>query len=510
MKTGYDEGIILQSVELDEDMLDKDWKAINFNSIEHSIFKIQKRIFEAEKEGDYRKVRRLSRLLVNDKRSLIYAIYVVTKRNKGKRTAGIDYVLIREDWERMALFNKLCDYKVSLHNPKPVKRVYILKKSGKKRPLGIPTVIDRIYQVVCKLALEPIWEAKFEASSYGFRPCRSTTDALAKIHRFLRSLKRPYIFEGDFKSCFDTLSHEHILDKLENFPLKNLIKKWLEAGYVENNIFYKSKNGTPQGGIISPLLANIALHGMEEALNIKYTKKKYSNGICYVNYSKYIVVRYADDFVVLCKTYEDAMAVYDLLGDYLNKRGLTLAPDKTKITHISEGFDFLGFNFRSYTSGNREVVLMKASKNSIKSFKSKAKDIIKKCYPWNIEESITKLNHLINGTGNYWRLGSNKEIFNSMDNYIHYLWFKRIKRWYSKKGTKWAVNKHFTSSEHPYFNNNWTFTDPVSGKQVDRMSWIKIQYAQCIKYKATPYDNDYNEYFIKAYKRTPFECLYKH
>lgn len=209
---------------------------------------------------------------------------------------------------------------------------------------------------------------------------------------------------------------------------------------------------------------------MEEVLNIKYKRVTRGNRYYYTNNSKYIVIQYADDFIVLCKTLEDAKAVYGLLDDYLQERGLTLAPDKTKITNLYDGFDFVGYNIRCYKSQDRDRVLIRASKDSIKSFMSKTRDIIRNCYPWNIEESITHLNYLINGTGNYWRRGSNKRLFSKMDRYIVKLWIKQIKKWYPKKSTKWMVRKHFKESLHPGYHDMWTFTDPKTNKQVDKMS----------------------------------------
>jgi len=353
-----------------------------------------------------------------------------------------------------------------------------------------------------------MWEAKLEYSSFGFRPCRGVSDAITKIHTVACRLKRPYVFEGDFKSCFDTLNHQHILSKLGNFPLKKLINKWLEAGYLENNIFHRTRAGTPQGGIISPLLANIALNGMEEALNIKYKLRMIHGKEYYTNPSKYVVVKYADDFIVLCRTLKDAEAVYSLLEDYLEDRGLTLAPDKTQITHISDGFDFLGFNIRSYRGSDREKLLIKASKDSIKSFKAKVKDIIRMCYPWNLEQSIIKLNYLINGVGNYWKMGTNKKLFSKMDHYIYELWMRQIKRWHPNKSVRWRVNKYFKMSKHPGHNYKWTFTDPNTGIQVDMMYWIKIKYPRCIKYNATPYDSEYEDYFNEIKSIKPFEYLY--
>ena len=291
----------------------------------------------------------------------------------------------------------------------------------------------------------------------------------------------------------------------------DLISDWLEAGYIHSNKFYVTESGTPQGGIISPLLANIALHGMEEALNIKYTKVKRSNGAyTYVNNSKYVVVRYADDFVVLCKNKKDAEEVPNLLSEYLETRGLTLSPEKTLITHLDDGFDFLGINFRSYKTRDGVKVLIKPSKDSINSFKDKVRDL----FDWvlvtrDFESFIISLNNLIRGTALYWRMTSAREIFASMDYFIIHKIMKLLHRLYPKKSHKWIKGKHYKPSNNPNCKDKYLFTDPNSGAQIIRMSWTKIRYNNYpLRYGVSPYNKDDWEYIEKIKFKPIVKCLY--
>jgi RNA-directed DNA polymerase len=249
------------------------WSTVNWRKLRRRVRRIQQRIFRAEKQGNNRKVRNLQRLLMRSRAALLLSIKQVTQVNKGKRTAGVDGYKVLDQSKRTKLFNEMCTESLEKHNPPPVRRVYIEKegKPGKLRPLSIPTIKDRVVQNIAKLALEPQWETRFEPISYGFRPKRSAHDAVEAIQKKLT--KREWIFEGDFSACFDHLNHDYILEQVKGFPGSRLIRKWLRAGYIDNNVFHHTEEGTQQGSLISPLLANIALHGMEEAIGVKYEQR---------------------------------------------------------------------------------------------------------------------------------------------------------------------------------------------------------------------------------------------
>lgn len=225
-----------------------DWDTINWKNINQYVEKLQQRIYHAERLGNIRQVRNLQRMLMRSKGALLLSIRRVTQINKGKRTAGVDGYKALTSRERIKLYNVMKDMNVYNHKPKPAYRTYIEKKNGKLRPLGIPIIKDRVYQNIVKLALEPQWEARFEPTSYGFRPKRGCHDAIARIFKTVGKRKE-WIFEGDFKGCFDSLNHNYILEQISGFPALNVVKKWLKSGFVDENVFYATEEGTPQGGL---------------------------------------------------------------------------------------------------------------------------------------------------------------------------------------------------------------------------------------------------------------------
>lgn len=337
-----------------------EWSDINWRKLERNVFKLQKRIYQASNRGDAKLVRRLQKLLINSWSARAIAVRRVTQDNQGKKTAGVDGVKSLIPKQRFTLVNKIkLGSKV-----KPTRRVWIPKPSTEeKRPLGIPTMYDRALQALVKLVLEPEWEARFEPNSYGFRPGRSCHDAVAAIFSAINK-KAKFVLDADISKCFDRINHNLLLKKLNTYPtLRRQIRAWLKAGVMDGKKLFPTQEGTPQGGVISPLLANIALHGMEElimGLAPKFDMRRTDNTQMSVRdkLKSVSLIRYADDFVIL---HEDEKVIYkciEEIGKWLSDIGLELKPSKTRITHTlndygveKAGFNFLGFNVRQFRVG---------------------------------------------------------------------------------------------------------------------------------------------------------------
>lgn len=455
------------------------WNAINWHKAEKIVHQIQARIVKAVKAGDKRRVRSLQRLLSRSFAAKLLAVKRVTT-NKGKNTAGIDGVLWKtptQKWQSARKLNKP-DYKAL-----PLRRKYIPKGKGKKkRPLGIPTMRDRAEQALALLALLPIAETTADGQSNGFRPKRSVHDAIAACYNALRLKGSPaWIFEADIKGCFDYIDHQWILDHI---PMdKRVLRMWLKAGCMNNGTFNPTPEGTPQGGIISPTLANMTLDGIEKLLK-KHFKRHH----------KVHFVRFADDFIITAATKELLEnEVKPLVQSFLNERGLVLSKQKSTITHIHDGFDFLGFNIRKY--GNK--LLIKPSKSNIQQLKDKVRRIIKAYRTAKTINLVYKLNEVIRGWGNYYRHVVSKRIFGYLDHTIWQMTWRWAKRRHPKKGLRWIKRKYF---QHEGLRN-WVFREKQDKTSLFKLASIPIRRHIKIRADANPFDIEWREYFILRSKK---------
>jgi RNA-directed DNA polymerase len=374
----------------------------------------------------------------------------------------------------------------------PLKRVYIPKKKG-TRPLGIPTMYDRAMQALHLMALEPIAEATADTCSYGFRPLRSCADAIARCFIHLsRKDSATWILEGDIKGCFDHISHQWLM---EYIPIDKLVlKQWLNAGFIEDKRLFPTSKGTPQGGIISPAMANMTLDGMEQIINQASRGKNGGKGIVKQNRHKVHLIRYADDFVVTaCNPEILEQKIRPAIEKFLAERGLSLSESKTKITHITEGFDFLGQNIRKYPNG---VLLIKPSRESFKSIKTKIKEVIdrnKSTKPVNL---IAQLNPIIRGWCYYHRHVVSKDTFNKLDNYVFFLLWRWALRQHQKKSRAWIKEKYFKSM----YGSNWMFAAANESGVISTIFHAKsvpIIRHRLISGEANPFDEKWKEYFSK-------------
>ena len=352
------------------------WDSINWKTIESEVKNLQSRIFVSKQGNNRRKLRRLQKLLFKSRSNILLSLKRVLVLNHGKNTPGIDKITLSKD-QRIELYYEISRLDMREYVPLPVKRIYIPKPDGKKRPLGIPTLKDRCIQSMVKNCLEPEWEATFEATSYGFRSGRSPHDALSRIYNTLSvkkigSNRKLWVLDADIEKFFDTVDHNYICEKLDNFPMKHLIYKWLKAGYMALNKFYPTEIGTPQGGIISPLLANIALSDLGSFLKTDPDSTGRVMG-------SRVYVRYADDFVVLCSSLKEARRTYHEISQWLLLPGLKISSTKTRILKVTDGFDFLGLNIRHFKTKTISktkgyVLLMRPSKKSVLKFRDKLRN----------------------------------------------------------------------------------------------------------------------------------------
>ena len=466
------------------------WNAINWPKANRTVRNLRQRLFRAAQESNLKKVRSLQKLMLKSYSNRLVSVRRVAQINAGKHTPGVDKLVLKTPAARGNMVDHLAH--VTLWKVKPVRRIYIPKTSGKLRPLGIPVVVDRCLQAMVKNALEPVWEARFEGSSYGFRPGRSCHDAIEKIYGLARPNKtKKWVLDADIKGAFDHISHDYLLKAIGPFPARELIKQWLKAGYVEQEMFHATEEGTPQGGVVSPLLANIALHGMEEAIGVKYDYRGQLIG-------KRAVVRYADDFVCFCETKEDAEQVQGILTGWLKERGLTLSQEKTRIVHLTEGFDFLGFNIRHYaapqTSRTGWKLLIKPSKESVKEVQKKVKGLWAEAQGGNVQAVLTKLNPVIRGWANYFRTAVAKEIFSKLDSWMFYK-TDRYTRWtHPQKPKDWRQRKYW-GRLNPDRRDPWVFGDKQTGGYLLKFSWFPIERHTLVKGTASPDDPKLKDYW---------------
>jgi RNA-directed DNA polymerase len=423
------------------------WENLNWSKIEYDVNRLQTRIAKATVTGNRNKAKRLQYLLTRSFSAKALAVKKVTS-NKGKNTSGVDKKLWSTPVSKMKAVLTITNRN---YKAKPLKRVYIAKKGkNKKRPLGIPTMYDRAMQTLYAFALEPIAETQADSVSFGFRKGRSAKDACEQIFCVLaRKCSPKWILEGDIKGCFDNINHKWLES---NIPMDNkVMKQFLKSGFIYEGKLFPTESGSPQGGAISSLYANMALDGLEKIIQDKYHRNSKGNiENHYRAKTKVNLIRYADDFIITANTKEIVEDLKVIVSNFLLSRGLVLSEEKTMITNIDYGFDFLGWTFKKFNG----KLIVKPSKSSVKSFINKCSTIIlKEGKAISQSDLIRRLNMVIRGWTNYHKHVVASRTFSVANNTLYFLLRRWAKRRHPKKGSKWQLTRYW----HPKGTKPWLF-----------------------------------------------------
>ncbi|WP_168464545.1 group II intron reverse transcriptase/maturase [Wolbachia endosymbiont of Ctenocephalides felis wCfeT] len=461
------------------------WNQINWSRCKKNTKRLQSRIVQATKDGRWNKVKALQRLLTRSFSAKALAVKRVTS-NKGKYTSGVD----RQLWQTPSAKSQgIKNLRQHGYSPQPLKRINIPKPTGGKRPLSIPTIKDRAMQALYLMGLDPVAETIGDIHSYGFRKHRSAADAVSQVFLTLARHDAPqWILEADIKKCFDEIDH-HWLES--TIPIeKGILKKWLKSGFIEKQMFHSTIAGTPQGGIISPVLANLTLDGLEDVFikhfGKKGTKKRKASGVH--------LIRYADDFIVTGKSKEILETkVKRLVEVFLGYRGLTLSAGKTKITHIKHGFDFLGQTARKY----RTKLIIKPSVKSISRLLKSVRCLVRKSGAQTQEKVIEVLSPHIRGWAYYHRGICARKAYEKVDHEIFKALWQWSKRRHPNKGKRWIKRKYFKVIE----TRKWCFAaltkdkDTNKWKELFQATSVSIRRHKKVRAVANPYDKEWYAYF---------------